>query len=84
MVFGNIEACDCSPECCNSNDTSYHFHAEGNCFHLDGMIHPLFFELPTTYLFPLGLFLVVSLLLGTLYPAHRAQNKEFAIVLKNL
>jgi hypothetical protein len=35
------EACDCSPECCNTTDTSHHFHIEGLCIHLNGSKHEI-------------------------------------------
>ena len=35
------EACDCSPDCCKTNDTSYHFHIGKNCFHPSGSKHEI-------------------------------------------
>lgn len=33
------EPCDCSPECCRSQDTSYHKHVRNTCVHIDGTSH---------------------------------------------
>ena len=35
------EACDCSPDCCKTNDTSYHFHIGEICFHPSGSKHKI-------------------------------------------
>ncbi len=32
-------ACDCSPDCCKVNDTTYHYHVEEDCVHPNGFIH---------------------------------------------
>jgi len=34
-------ACDCSPDCCKVNDTTYHYHVEEDCVHPNGFIHKL-------------------------------------------
>jgi len=36
------EACDCSPEVCTANDTSYHVHFRGECIHPDGSKHEIY------------------------------------------
>ena len=33
------EACDCSPECCKTDDTNLHFHIGELCFHNGGNKH---------------------------------------------
>ncbi len=38
MSIGS-KACDCSPECCKVNDTTYHYHVEEDCVHPNGFIH---------------------------------------------
>ena len=38
----NKEACDCSPEFCSANDTSYHVHYGGICIHPDGSEHKIY------------------------------------------
>ena len=35
------EACDCSPEYCQTNDTSYHKHVQNSCVHIDGTSHSI-------------------------------------------
>jgi predicted DNA binding protein len=35
------EACDCSPEFCKSQDTSYHKHVKNSCIHIDGTCHDI-------------------------------------------
>lgn len=35
------EACDCSPEICNTKDTSYHKHVKNSCVHVDGTCHSI-------------------------------------------
>jgi hypothetical protein len=36
------EACDCSPELCSVNDTSYHVHYGEICIHPDGSKHKIY------------------------------------------
>ena len=36
-----VSACDCSPECCKSKDTTNHYHTGDNCFHPNGEIHAI-------------------------------------------
>jgi hypothetical protein len=33
------EACDCSPEFCQTCDTSYNKHVKNSCIHIDGTSH---------------------------------------------
>ena len=35
------EACDCSPEFCKTQDTSYHKHVKNSCVHVDGTRHDI-------------------------------------------
>ena len=35
------DACDCSPECSKTNDTSSHYHIAEICFHPDGSKHEI-------------------------------------------
>jgi hypothetical protein len=38
MMIENT-TCDCSPDCCKVNDTTYHYHVEEDCIHPNGFIH---------------------------------------------